>query len=197
MTKLFITSLVGIIVSTSTFAQSYILLDTYASSVEEPYPLIRYGHGSPGPLGSPVSSGSGYTVGFYYSTTAATFEPGTTITGDNIGIPGAPFVLATGTGSTTQFEPGAPGLFTSIPSFAFPGTVPTAWIVVVVYTGPSYEIALSRAHSSVFTISPTAIGPGPGMGAAMEGFYVAVPEPSTFALTGFGLASLLVFRRRK
>jgi hypothetical protein len=192
MTKLLITSLVGIVVSTSTFAQSYILLDTYASSVEEPYPLIAFG-----PSGIPVPSGIGYTVGFYYSTTAATFEPGTTITGDNIGIPGAPFVLATGTGSTTQFEPGAPGLFTSIPSFAFPGTVPTAWIVVVVYTGPSYEIALSRAHSSVFTISPTAIGPGPGMGAAMEGFYVAVPEPSTFALTGFGLASLLVFRRRK
>jgi hypothetical protein len=26
---------------------------------------------------------------------------------------------------------------------------------------------------------------------------VAVPEPSTFALAGLGLASLLIFRRRK
>jgi len=199
MKKTLVASILGLATAVSVLGQSRIQLDTYASSpIGGPYPLIRYGNGSPGPLGAPITGG--LTVGFYYSTTSASFEGATTQGGANFNVPGGSFVLATGTGSTTTIgNPGA-GYFSSGLEFTIPGTVSPAYIVVVAYTGASYAAAEFRGHSSVFSVAPntTAFGPAPGFGSAMSGFSVVqVPEPSTFALAGLGLASLLIFRRRK
>lgn len=190
MKKTLVASILGLATAVSVMAQSRIQLDTYGSSLAAPYPVITFG-------GNPIASGAGYTVGFYYSTTLAAFEPSGTA------IPGAPFVLATGAGSTASFFPSFPGLFTTGTEFTIPGIVNTAYIVVVAYNGADYASSAIRGHSSVFSIAPnvTAFGPGTAMGssaAGMQGFAVtAVPEPSTFALAGLGLASLLIFRRRK
>jgi hypothetical protein len=191
MKKTFIASLVGIVIAASTFGQSRIHLDTYLSSTA-PYPFITYGSAS----GSPV--GSGMTVGFYYSTMVATFEPGTG--GANNGIPGAEWTLATGVGSTAQFIPGFPGLFSTPLDFSVPGNVSTLWLIVVAYNGVSYDTSTSRGHSSVFTIAPNSgLGNAPGVGSNMQGFSIpvlAIPEPSPFALIILGTMCIWNFRRR-
>jgi hypothetical protein len=193
--KKLVAIMLGLATSTVVFGQSYIWLDTFNSSVVAPYPLITYGAS-----GSPVPAGSGMMVGFYYSTTAATFETGSTGNGSNFGIPGAEWTLATGLGSTAQFLSSDPGLFSTVSAFSIPGIVSTAWIIVVVYNGASYETAPGRAHSEVFTISPVTVGQPQGMGESMQGFAIppllVVPEPSTFALTALGIASLCASRRR-
>ncbi len=197
MKKTLVASILGLATAVSVLGQSRIQLDTYASSpIGGPYPLIRYGNGSPGPLGAPITGG--LTVGFYYSTTSASFEGATTQGGYNINIPGGAFVLATGPGSTAQIVPTYPGLFNTAQEFVIPGIVNTAYIVVVAYYGPSYADSIFRGHSSVFTVAPntTPFGPGPGFGANMGGFYVGVPEPSVTALSVLGTLGLLLFRRR-
>jgi len=199
MKKTLVASILGLATAVSVMGQSRIALDSYLSSPGGgPYPLITYGAGSGGTLGAAVTGG--YTVGIYYSTSSASFEGATTQGGANTGVPGATFVLGTGTGSTASIVPTFPGLFTTAGEFTIPGTVNTAYLVVVAYNGANYANSLVRGHSAVFTVAPntTAFGPGTALGSAMSGFSVAiVPEPSTFALAGLGLASLLIFRRRK
>jgi len=198
MKKTLVASILGLATAVSVMAQSRIALNTYTAV--SPYPTITYGVGSGGTLGADVTGG--FTVGFYYSTTSATFEGGTTQGGANTAVPGGSFVLATGTGSTASIVPSFPGLFlpTANAEFTIPGVVPTAYLVVVAYNGANYADSLVRGHSAVFTLAPntTAFGPGTDIGNSMSGFSVVqVPEPSTFALAGLGLASLLIFRRRK
>jgi len=71
-------------------------------------------------------------------------------------------------------------------------------------------VAMNGAHAGVLafvnpTVAPTSSGPPPTP-ASLSGFAsdlvmsavaVSTPEPGTLALAGLGLASLLVFRRRK
>ena len=75
--------------------------------------------------------------------------------------------------------------------------------VAVAYTGAaSYTAALSApagwvGNSAVFQ-GNLVTGANPPNTTAIPTFSVApVPEPSTFALAGLGLAGLLIFRRRK
>jgi hypothetical protein len=202
MKKTLVAGILGLATAVSVMAQSRIALDTYLSSpIGGPYPLITYGAGSSGSLGAAVTSG--FTVGVYYSAVAAAFEPATTQGGANVGVPGVEWTLGVGAGSTTALGNPAAGYFSSAAEFVIPGTVNTAYLVVVAYNGANYESSSVRGHSAVFTVAPntTAFGPGTGLGSAMSGFSVAsaavVPEPSTFALAGLGLASLVIFRRRK
>lgn len=199
MKKTLVAAILGFAATASVMAQGRIVLDSYASAVL-PYPLIRYGSGANGPLNTAVPSTAGYTIGVYYSTTAAVFNDPS-----GVAIPGGTFVLATGLGSTATMQPGGPGagMFISNNDFAIPGNLGvTVYLVVVAYSGASYAGALPTdyiGHSAVFQVTANnGLGSGTPLGAAMQGFQVLpVPEPSTFALAGLGLAGLLIFRRRK
>lgn len=147
-------------------AQGQIFLDNYSTYVVGPYPVVTYGAGSGGSVGAWIPSG--FTVGFYYSTTPATFnDPSGTA------VPGGSFVLGTGANSTVQLGNVFPGFY-SAPGFcSLP--VPagsTIYVVVVAYNGPNYASSTVRGHSSVFTMTTAAAPPVPGMGNVASGFSV-------------------------
>jgi len=196
MKKTLVATIIGVAATASVMAQGRIVLDTYASAVV-PYPVITYGVGANGPVGNSVPGAAGYNVGFYYSSTLLTFNDST-----GIAIPGAGWTLAVGAGSTTTLGtiPASAGLFTSSTDFAISGnTGVPVYLVVVAYSGTDYATSGYRGHSSVFSVTANnSFGGGTPLGGAMQGFQVLpVPEPSSFALAGLGLASLLIFRRRK
>ena len=196
MKKTLVAAILGLAATASVMAQGRIVLDTYASAVL-PYPTVSYGPGANGPVNTLVPGAAGYTVGFFYSTTVAAFSDPS-----GVGTPGGTFVLATGTGSTTSLGtiPASAGLFTSSTDFAIAGnTGVPVYLVVVAYSGANYAGSTYRGHSSVFQVTANnSFGGGTALGGAMSAFQVLpVPEPSTFALAGLGLAGLLIFRRRK
>lgn len=199
MKKTLVATILGLATAASVLAQGRILLND-SGSTTQPYPYITYGAGSGG--SGNISVGDGFTVGFYYSATSATFDD---LTGT--AVPTSPFTLATGLGSTALINADYPGLFDTPNEFTFPTADATYYMVVVAYNGADYASSTVRGHSAVFSIGPnlatgqgTTIGADPGAG-NMQGFQVfsttVVPEPSTFALAGLGLAGLLIFRRRK
>ncbi|MBE0544087.1 MAG: PEP-CTERM sorting domain-containing protein [Verrucomicrobia bacterium] len=87
----------------------------------------------------------------------------------------------------------------------------TAWVQILAWdttAGASYAAALASGMDNVYGFSgifsvvtgnPNAEPPGtPALLTGLESFsLVVVPEPSTIALAGLGLAGLLLFRRRK
>lgn len=94
-----------------------------------------------------------------------------------------------------------PGIFISSISFrattaAIPGPVT---FMVVVYNGANHASSDLRAHSDAFVMTPK-IGTefSPYIGDYMSAFSVfPIPEPSTFALTGMSVVTLLFARRSK
>jgi len=195
MKRKLVALLVGVVASAASIAESnaqgYIMLDNYASSGQ----IITYGAGSNGTVGTGVN---GYTVGLYYALGSQTFSDGT-----GIAVPGAPFTLGAGNGSTT---PLTSGYFSATDPFGVPGSSAggTVSIIVVAYSGADYASSQYRGHSAAITMTalantanpPAAIGtavPGPGVMFSV----LPVPEPSTFALAGLGAAALLIFRRKK
>ncbi|MEY4388044.1 MAG: motif, partial [Verrucomicrobiota bacterium] len=78
----------------------------------------------------------------------------------------------------------------------------TVTIVLVAYNGANYASSNIRGHSAAFQMTAqalpaTAADVGTGAWTSFAVSAVApVPEPSTFALAGLGLAGLLIFRRR-
>ena len=76
--------------------------------------------------------------------------------------------------------------------------------MLVAYNGASYATSTIRGHSQAFTMTisiSTAFATHTGDLETDGGFQVlnvsAVPEPTTMALGGLGLAALLVARRKK
>jgi hypothetical protein len=189
MKKILVAAIIGIATVGSVLAQGRIALDTYNAS---PYPAITYGAGA----GGSGTVNAGYTIGFYYSLTPDTFNDGT-----GVGIPGGTFLLGSGLNSTTPIVAG--GLFAATGDFTVPGwAAGSVYLVAVAYNGASYENSTVRGHSAVFTLTPAInTDAAPKFGSQMTPFQVLpvaiIPEPSTFALAGLGLASLVIFRRRK
>ena len=182
--------------ASTAFAQGLITLDSYLTSPGGgPYPLITYGQGSGGTLGAAVTGG--YTIGLYYSASPLT-AVATSSGNMDFSTPGG--TLATGLGSTATIVPTFAGLFSTSDSFNTGVAAQSLWFVVVAYNGATYADSTVRGHSQAFQVTTAAAPPIPGVGGAgvMGGFaVVGVPEPSTFALAGLGLAGLLIFRRRK
>jgi hypothetical protein len=197
MKKTLVATILGLATAASVMAQSRVFLDTATTPAPGPYPYITYGAGSGGTVGNNIASGAGFTIGLYYSTTPASFNDPS-----GIAIPGGSFVLGTGAGSTASFSDSFAGLFFGSTDFTIPGNVPNATLVIVAYNGADYASSSVRGHSVAFGIAPNTTANGGGTSTYFStGFSVlpaaVVPEPSTFALAGFGLASLLIFRRRK
>lgn len=178
----------------TTYGQGFIALDNYDSSA---HPLITYGAGSGGTVGAGIS-GSQWTVGLYYASSAVT---GDTSSGN--GLVSALLSLGTGLGSTSTFLTGTlAGQFTASAGFqATPAAAGgTVTLEIVAYNGSSYATSLDRAHSAAFTM-PALVGTSfpDNVGDYMSTFSVTpVPEPTTLALAGLGgLASLVALRRRQ
>jgi len=103
-------------------------------------------------------------------------------------------------GITQPFNPAIPGYFTG-PIVTIPGYAggPITFQVLV-FQGPSWLLAFdAQGSSELFTLPSIATGTTPvgEFGPALKPFTVALPEPSSIALVGLGLASLLVYRWRK
>jgi hypothetical protein len=205
MKKTLVASILGLTaVVCNTQGQGQIQLYSYY----QPSAYITYGANSGGVLNDPVSASSGMTVGFYYAT-AASFSESTinaAMAGDggNGLIPSLTlFTGAQGTALLGDVGGDFPGRFGNTEFLPTLPTVGSYTFVFVAYSGSDYASSLIRGHSAAFTM-PTKTAPDalPVVGEYLPGFSVygpvaPIPEPSTFALAGLGLASLLIFRRRK
>jgi hypothetical protein len=204
MKKQLVIGILGLFTCRDLQAQARFQLDTYSAA---PNPQITYGAGWFGiaqgtPVSGPHNSSTPYTVGVYW------------VAGDMLSsvpnyVPGDPFVelptnwgfaLATGLGSTTVMGQGAEaGWFFASTDCVLPTVSSQATFIVALFDGPSFETSFHRHLSAPFVLT-LAQGAdfAPTVGSAMPAFQIQdIPEPSTFALAGFGLASLLIFRRRK
>lgn len=209
MKKSILLAIVGLTgaVATSAYGQGFIALSNYVSSSNIPSPVLSF------PGGSPVGV-SGYTVGFYF----AAGDIRGSVASDPFAVPGARFwgfspptslysgfQLATGTGSTALLAGpmsfGIPGSYLSGGYFQpGMGAGATITVMVVAYNGANYGASTFRSHSLSFTMT-TSVGTAfPAITGSAEtdgGFAVMVPEPTTMALGGLGLAALLFFRRKQ
>lgn len=204
MKKTLVAAIIGLCASASVMAQGRVSLESYLSGN---YPTITYGAGSGGTVG--VGIDTSFHVGLFYSLTGGlSFSDATGIAAPT----GNGWTLATGTGAVAPIYDALPGLYGGVPDFTIPGWIDPAVqspgngpisVVVIAYNGPDYASATIRGHSAAFNMSPgTGANQAPYTGLAQgSGFQVlpvaAVPEPSTFALAGLGLAALTIFRRRK
>jgi hypothetical protein len=189
MKKALVATILGLATVVSTFAQGRVNLDTYNNA---PYPVISYGAGAGGTQGNPINST--FNIGIYWvaGTPVIANDPSGVADPATLGL-----TLGTGLGSTTTII-GSSGLFSSTADFAMPGlSSGQATILIVAYNGATYADSLVRGHSAAFVITPAQLGAAPGLGSMPQFSVLPVPEPSTFALAGLGLASLLIFRRRK
>jgi hypothetical protein len=210
MKKSILFGIVGIAatVAISAYGQGTIQLANYITSSNRPGQVL-FGPGSGGTVGTAIDT-SGYTVGLYWAagSVLGVTDP-TAGTGNNwgTGVPSslnASYALAGGAAGTAALVDsgfGYPGAYDQTASFN-PGLGGGAQISVmlVAYNGASYGASLIRGHSRPFTMM-TAIGSAfPAITGSAEtdgGFEVmSVPEPTTMALGGLGLAALMFFRRK-
>jgi len=209
MKKVLVAAIIGLAAIASVKAQSFVTLYNYGTPSAG---SIRYGTGSGGTVGQGVVAASGFTVGLYWASgnvvsAVDAFTGGaSTQGGQNIGsLVGSGLSIATGAGATVALGPDGAGIYDSTQSAILnpSGGAGTYTLVLVAYNGASYETSSIRGHSGAFTMNayapPTTADENihTGLFAPAGGFAVAAPEPSTFALAGLGLASLLIFRRRK
>lgn len=202
MKKILVAVILGIpLATTSVRAQSSIQLYSYGTASDNGSHV-----GNITINGSPINS-SGYTVGFYYAIGDVTASVNplingnvTASTGDANSMVGTGLTLATGPGAISPINVDGPSLYGNNQGFVVPGASgnTTITLVLVAYNGASYETSVVRAHSAAFTMTALASPAFPlYTGNFAPAFVFPIPEPSTFALAGLGLASLLIFRRRK
>jgi len=207
MKKSLILGILGLAVgSVATYGQGTIALDTY--NVEPGInTVISFNTPSTG-LSGPISGGMGYTVGLYYAAGNVTGSVGADGTGyADPSTLGGGLALGTGPNSTATFvaaSTGYAGTYLSGGTFVIQPTGTfgsTFTLEVVAYNGATYANSTIRGHSAAFTMpsgDPTA-GATVKTGTFMPAFQVftVVPEPSTLALAGLGLAAFAAYRRKQ
>jgi len=220
MKKSLILGLLGLAATAmTTFGQGSIILDNYNTSG----PYITYGQagvpqngssGGNGTVGAPVigapgSATSPWTVGVYYAlgdiTGTVAADPSHVANPTTLGA----FTQGTGNGTSAFIDnntTGVAGAYLAGSTFLIPGTLPTGGstvtLMIVAYSGATYNASNYRGHSAAFTVTTTAFNAtSPTQTGAPNasgfGVFIAVPEPSVLALSGIGGALLMLFRRKK
>jgi hypothetical protein len=193
MKKTLVASILGLVAAASVMAQGTVKFNNYDGTT---YAQVVYGGpGSGGVQGTGVNNQ--FTAGLYYAFGAVNWSGGYL---DN-SIAGFTLASVTTTINTGAFAgPAGVGFFNG-GNATIPGYIGgQISFVVVAYNGANYASSAIRGSSQSFTLPEIATGlsPAGSFGPTFQSFAVnAVPEPSTFALAGLGLASLLIFRRRK
>jgi len=200
-------------VATSAYGQGFIQLNNYTASSTPGSPPVEYGQGTGGAVGTAITT-AGFTLGLYIGAGNFVGSVGADSTAGSgtawgSAIPtslDASFALASGTGSTAAIAGaevfGEPGGYTASGTY-FAGTPGgTFTVMLVAYNGASYAASTIRGHSQAFTMVSsvgTAFAQTTGAAETDGGFQVlqAVPEPTTMALGGLGLAALVFARRKK
>jgi len=201
MKKLALTGIATLALAAAAFAQGLVALDDSASA---------------GGIAD-LTAGSYYTGAFgmeVWDLNATTVPSGI----NGAATPGAAYAALTtdkfvkdGTYNGTMSTPGTFSVGTitlSTPSPAGSSVVMALAVWNNSMTSWATGVAVSGAHAGVLafvnpTVAPGAAGSPPPTPASLSGFasdlvmVASVPEPGTFALVGLGLASLLIFRRRK
>jgi len=190
MKKALVASILGLAAAVNTFAQGVVAFNNYDFNTDA---RINYGPTGGGTLNAGVNSS--FKAGLYYAFGTVAWAGGLAdpTTG---GFTLAAATATINTGTTASL----PGYFVG-GSATIPGySAGPISFVVVAYNGANYAGSGIRGSSVGFTLPGIAVSPTPAgeFGPGLTSFQVnAVPEPSTFALAGLGLASLLIFRRRK
>jgi len=189
MKKALVATILGLATVASTFAQGKIIFGNYgAGGLNAP---ITYGSLS-GALNGQLVPGPTFTATLYYQLGTVSLAAAS---GAATPVPGGWNLV---TGSSTAIDSNDPGYFYG-PQLFINDYVSGSISFVVVASGTVASTPYS-GRSAAFTLNSIATGlsPAGNFGSAMSSFVVnPVPEPSTFALAGLGLASLLIFRRRK
>ena len=224
MKRAIVASILGIAgslgLATTSHAGGSIFFQNYASGADGVNAPVTFGSS-----GQPVNGGTitvaGYGVGSEFTADLLYSLDGgssyTLLTVANSGV-GAPlegkfggYPVPFGWGSTTDgpltsppnvFSGSFAGYFlgdaVQIPAY----TSGPITFIVEAYNGPSYAATVGagmwRGQSAPFTIPELATGiQPPGFMTTMQPFaFYSIPEPTTVALGGLGLAALMLFRRR-
>lgn len=186
------TLMVGIIglaaTAATTFGQGGINFGTYnaGSFIGAP---ITYAASQVPPGKQGLALGSGFSAQLFFESAPATW---TLVAGTTTSFFGTDGDLGQGAGffqAATALVPGAPG--------------PKNFYVYAFNTVGIGAYAAGEIYGQSAVFSLTTVDPGlptyPDLGSTTYSAFTvsAIPEPSTFALAGLGLASLLIFRRRK
>lgn len=161
----------------------------------------NYSFGSSGQVSAPVTY-NGQLVGSDFTAALMGSTDGTNFTF----IAGSPVAFFGTTGGSAA---SGAGLFTG-GQLTLPGYVTgNAYFILEAYQGSDYASASIRGESSVIVMNQlstsgngvpagTFLSDNPAAITPLQAFTVSVvvPEPTTLALAGLGLASLLMFRRR-
>jgi hypothetical protein len=210
-----IVGVAAVVATSSSYGQGRINLNNYTGSGNQ----ILYGGGANTISGTTVGYGlvngsffngaAGnitWTVGFYYALGDVTASVAVDPTGfADPSTLGGGLGFATGApGDTTVIGHGpGGGYFSSSSDGIINGwTAGSVTFEVVAYSGVDYASSPYRGHSAAFLLTPadsTSTAPRiSNFNGGMPSFSVfSVPEPSTFALAGFGAAVLLFYRRWK
>lgn len=192
MKKSLVLGIVGLAISSaSLLAQSSFEFGNYVGGAFFGAP-IAYGN-SGVPVGSEGDAlGAGFSATAYYSTdSGATWN---IVAGSTSPFFGTDGDLGSGAGffyGGTPVVPVAPGPIQLYVSVA--NTLPIGTFGIGELTGQSAPFSIITADTS----SPTQPNFGSTTYAPFTVGGAVIPEPSTFALAGLGLAGLLIFRRRK
>jgi hypothetical protein len=196
MKRAAILSIIGLGASvTLVHGQAAIAFNTYVANHEAGI-LVTYGPGEMGPpIGTPVDNT--ITGVLLYSATPIDEAAST------LGTVTSPLNPGWMAGSVSTFATGVPNGYIVGPNLNIPSASDgqTVYLEVAAFNGSSWDVSTWRGHSASFTatLAGGTTLPNADQLDNLQPFQVLgpIPEPTTLALGGSGLAALFLFRRKQ